>query len=192
MSDVRAFCNLSDEDFEARRTKLRGDLIPRARGREELSDGLAFFFDATPEMREELEAFVAFERECCPGLGFSVQDEAGALRLEIHGIDPSSSTFAGIGDAVESEPPSESRERGGWLRLVRSAGLGAVGAFVLFCVVPIGLVAVLGAQLAAPFGALDNPWAVGAGTLVFAALLWRWERRRDAARAAASASSCGC
>ncbi len=169
MSDVRACCNLSDADFEARRTELRTRLLPLARGREELPDGLAVLFDATPRMREELDAFVAFERECCPGLDFSVQDASGALRLEIHGIDPRGSVFASVG--VESEGR-------GWLRLLRSAGLGAIGAFVLFCVVPIGLVAVLGSQLAGPLLGLDNPWVVGGGTLVFAALLWRWERRR--------------
>ena len=97
MSDVRAICNLSDEEHEARRTHLRETLFPQVRGREELSDGLAFRFDATPKMREELEAFVSFERECCPGLGFSLQDAPGALRLEIRGIDPQASVFAGIG-----------------------------------------------------------------------------------------------
>ena len=171
MSDVRACCNLSDADFEARRTELHSKLLPLARGREELPDGLAVLFDATPRMREELDAFVAFERECCPGLDFSVQDRSGALRLEIHGIDPRASVFAGVGVAAESEGR-------GWLRLLRSAGLGAIGAFVLFCLVPIGLVAILGAQLAAPLLVLDSPWVVGGGTLAFAALLWRWERRR--------------
>ena len=65
---------------------------------------------------------------------------------------------------------------------------------MLFCVVPIGLVAILGAKFAAPLGALDNPWVIGAGALVFAALLWRWERRREAVRAEqrTSAGGCGC
>lgn len=205
MTDIRAICNLTDEQYEARRSELREGLISRVRGREELSDGLALSFEPTPEMREELDAFVTFERECCPGLGFSLEDSSGTLRLEIRGIDPGASVFDGIGRSSGSEHPgsvmSRARESGsenagsnttgsrGWLRVVRSAGLGAIGAFVLFCVVPIGLVALLGAQLA-PLGALDDPWAVGAGTLVFGGLLWRRERRREAVRA--SAGSCGC
>ena len=88
MTDIRAICDLSDEDLEARRAQLREDLVPQVRGREELSDGLALFFDATPEMREELDAFIAFESECCPELGFSLRDASGALRLEIRGLDP--------------------------------------------------------------------------------------------------------
>ena len=189
MTDIRAICNLSDEDLEARRAQLREGLFPQARGREELPDGLVLLFDETPEMRDELDAFVAFERECCPGLDFSVRDASGALRLEIRGIDPRASVFAGIGAAGGSEK----LKRRGWARLLRSAGLGGIGAFVLFCLVPIGLVSVLGAQLAAPLGALDNPWVLGAGALVFARFLWRWERRREAARAQrASAEGCGC
>ena len=189
MTDIRTICSLSDEEREARRARLSENLIPKARDSEELSDGLAISFDASPEMREELDALVAFEAECCPGLDFSVRDVPGALRLEIRGIDPRSSVFSGIAPARGSFPP----EARGWRRLLRSAGLGASGAFFLFCVVPIGLVAVLGAQLAAPLGALDNPWVVAAGTAVFAGLLWRWERRRESARGErASAGGSGC
>ncbi len=189
MTDIRTICNLSDKELAARRKELREGLLPQARGREDLSDGLALFFDASPELREELEAFVAFERECCPGLGFSVRDVSGALHLEIRGIDPRASIFAGVGEVAEHEKP----ERAGWIRLLRSAGLGTAGAFVLFCVVPMGIAAVGGAQLAASLGALDDPWAVGAGGVVFAALLWLWERRRAAARkASASTGGGGC
>lgn len=99
MTDIREICSLSDEDLEARRAQLREHLVPQVRGGEELSDGLALLFDATPEMRVELDAFVAFERECCSGLGFSLHDASGALRLEIRGIDPRASVFSDIGQA---------------------------------------------------------------------------------------------
>ena len=55
------------------------------------------FFDSTPEMRSELDAFVAFENECCPGSGFSVRDASGALRLEITVIDRRGSVVADAG-----------------------------------------------------------------------------------------------
>lgn len=48
-------------------------------------------------MRSELDAFVAFENECCPGSGFSVRDASGALRLEITGIDRRGSVVADAG-----------------------------------------------------------------------------------------------
>jgi len=54
----------------------------------------------------------------------------------------------------------------------------------------MGLVALLGAQWAAPLSVLENPWVMAAGTVLFAGLLWRWERRRQATRR--SAGDCGC
>jgi hypothetical protein len=183
MTDISKICNLTVEDRQARLRELRTKLLPLARGKQELPDGIALFFDAGASLRSELDAFVDFERQCCPGLGFSVQDAPGELRLEITGIDPSASVFADIGIAhTAHRAASAQREPSDWLRLVRSAGLGAIGAFVLFCLIPIGLVAALGAQFAGPLAGLDDPWIIGAGTLLFAAILWRWERRREAVR----------
>lgn len=191
MTEISEVCNLSARDREIRRKELRDGLVSKAHGKEAMPDGLALFFDATAEMRSELDAFVAFENQCCPGLGFSVRDAPGGLRLEITGVDPGAGFFTSIGiDGVAEATRTEQPESPGWLRLVRPAGLGAIGAVVLFCGVPIGLVAVLGAQFAAPLGVLDNPWIIGAGALVFAGFLWRWERRREAARA--SAGNYGC
>lgn len=210
MTEIRAICNLSDEEFTARRKELREGLMPLVRGREKLSDGLALFFDASTPIREELEAFVAFERECCPGLGFSVHDTPGALRLEIRGVDPNASLFAGAGaetggasDAAAelgAEPglfaQRETHERFGALRALRALRtLGIAGAVALLvcCVVPIGIAALVGAKLAAPLSALDNPWVIALGTVGFASLLWRRERvRASRARAAAGTGGCGC
>ena len=97
MTDIRAICSLSDEELAARRKELQEGLLSVVRGREELSEGLALLFDATPERREELESFVAFERECCSDVDWSVRDVDGALRLEIRGIDPRTGVFAEIG-----------------------------------------------------------------------------------------------
>ncbi len=194
MTDMRAICNLSDEQFAAREKELRGGLFAQAHGREELSNGLALCFDASPEVREELEALVTFERECCPSLSFSVLDAAGALRLEIRGIDadaidPNACVFTAVGEVAEREMSA----RSAWLRLLRSVGLGGALSFFLFCIMPIGIATVAGAQLAASLGVLDNPWAIGIGGLVFAALLWLWERRRATAhKAPAPTGGCGC
>ena len=108
--ELREFCNLSDEQLKQRRAQLSKELFPLARGREELSDGLALLFDAKPEIERALDDFVAFERQCCPGLDFSLHRSAEALRLEIRGIDPKASIFAGVGEA--SPPPRERNARG--------------------------------------------------------------------------------
>jgi hypothetical protein len=189
MTDVQEICNLSDEDLEARRIEIARGLAPKAHERRDLSGGLVLSFDATPEMRAELDDFVAFERECCPTLGLSVREASGALELEIQGIAPGSSIFASVGLTAEPKVSSSGR----WQRILSSAGLGTLGALVVCCVLPIGLVALLGAAVAAPFANLDNPWVISSSALVFAGSIWLWQRRREAARATeASAGGCGC
>lgn len=87
MSDFRNHCNLSDAAFEARRKELRETLLRSVTERRATENGIALGFVDTPGMRERLDAFVDFERECCGGLDFSIRTREGALRLEIGGID---------------------------------------------------------------------------------------------------------
>ncbi len=187
MSDIREICNLSDEELEARRRELREELVPHVRRRTALLDGVALAFDSTPERRRALEDFVVFERDCCPGLRFALREEGAALLLEIRGIDPEASVFLEGVSEEESAPVGAS----GLARVARAGGLGAVGAFVLFCGVPIAVAALVGAELAAPLGVLDHPLALALGTLLFAAGVWRWERRRARERSV-STGGCGC
>jgi hypothetical protein len=190
MTDVREICNLSDEDFEARGAELAGGLARRVRERRNLGSGVALAFDATPEMREELNAFIDFERGCCPTLEFSISEASGALQLEIRGIEPDSGLFAGVGLVAASGRVSPSRD---WRRILSSAGLGTLGALAVCCALPIALVAILGTAVAAPFTSLDNPWLISLSALAFACGIWLWQRRRDDARATAnSGAGCGC
>ena len=170
-------CHLTDEELEARRRMLREQWVPHIRSRAALPDGVSFTFEATPERRRALEEFVAFERDCCPGLRFSQHEEAGALRLEIHGVDPQANLFregGGGGGPVQAGTSLA-------VRVVRAGGLGAVGAFALFCGVPLAVAAVAGARFAAPLGVLDHPLALGLGALLLSAGVWVWERRRAGA-----------
>lgn len=188
-SDIRAICNLSDEDLSVRRKELQEDLMPKARAKEALPNGVALSFPANVETREELDAFVAFERECCPGLGFNVRDTDDGLRLEIIGLDAGSSLFAGIPESSAAG----SRTRGRWRMLLSSVGLGTVGALLICCVLPFGMIALLGTAVAAPLTSLDNPWIISGSALLLVALIWQWQRRREDARnAKASAGGCGC
>jgi hypothetical protein len=205
MSNFRSSCNLSDEAFAARRKELREGLMPLARGREDLPDGLAVFFDATEQMREELAAFVDFETQCCPGLEFSVHDAPGALRLEIHGIDPNAGVFAGVasggvpgGDTKQAasasrHDPQASPKRSGLQRALRAMGLGGAASLLVCCAIPIGITALIDSKFAAPFLALDSPWVISFGTIGFASLLWlRESRRARASEARETAEGCGC
>jgi hypothetical protein len=187
MTDLRAICNLTDEQYAARQEELRAGLLTQARRREALSNGLALYFDASPEMREELDALVAFERKCCPSLGFTVSESPDALRLEIRGIDPDTNFASG----EESSSPAP-RKRLGWPRMLRSIGLGGALSLFLCCIAPIGIAAVVGVGLAAPFAVLENPWVIVGGGIVFAGLLWFRDRRRaDVRMASASTGECG-
>lgn len=109
MVDVRDVCSLDEEELAARRETLQRELAPHARAREALPDGVALRFDATPGLRKALETFVAFERDCCPGLDFALHEQGSSLRLEIRGIAPDAAIFA---ELDTSEPDADGPGRG--------------------------------------------------------------------------------
>ena len=91
MSDIREFCNLSEADLKERRARLSKQLFPLARGREELADGLAIRFDATPAIRQALDDFVAcYDTTVHPEVGsFSVFEAGAAFHLVVETfVDP--------------------------------------------------------------------------------------------------------
>jgi hypothetical protein len=69
---------------------IRSEFAPSVLRAEALPDGLAFEFAS--EMRTQVEALVALERECCSGLDWRVVGVPGGdgVRLEVHGIEPRS------------------------------------------------------------------------------------------------------
>jgi len=168
----------------------------RIRARRDLRDGVILSFDATSEIREELNDFVAFERECCPTLGLSLSETSGVIELEIRGIEPGSSLFASVGADVGAGVELATNAANGssrrWRRILISAGLGTLGALVVCCVLPFVAVLVLGTAAVAPFTNLENPWLTSASALVFAGGFWVWWRRRDNAKPVASRGGCNC
>lgn len=187
IDDIREICNLDDQAFSQRLTALRDHgFFSRIRGRERLADGVALAFDKSPENREAVAEFVAFERKCCSSLNFEIREEPDALHLDIRGIDPSSTLF-GAND--EAAPATGFR----WSRLLKSTAGGTVLSLTLCCVLPLGVVAIAGAAIAAPFAMLDNPYIIVANAAVIGAFLWRRDRKRVAATQPASNSEgCGC
>jgi hypothetical protein len=187
-TDIREICDLSEEDQNGRIEFLREGLFTLVRRREERPDGLAVFFDDTPQIRAQLDEFVAFERNCCSSIGWSVDHTPEGLRLEISGVDPRSDVFATTGpDNLDALEQTDVRL---WPRLLRSVGFGSLGALLVCCILPLGVVALLGAT---PLLLLDNPWVIGASALGLAGFLWQWETRRQNKRAASdNAGGCGC
>jgi len=186
--DIHEICNLSSEEIEARRELTQTQLFPHVQKREERPTGLILHFEETPELRDRLDEFVAFERVCCSSIDWSVRADSGSLRLEIEGIDPKAEIFSSAGTAVDSRSDVVSPRL--WPRLLRSVGLGSTAAVLLCCVLPLGVAAFVGTT---SLLFLDNLWVIGGSAVVLGVLLWRWEARRAADRAAGQAATgCGC
>lgn len=190
MDDIRRHCSLDDRHFDARRRELREGLLRRVRGRIVLDDGVRLRFDASPERRDELEAFAAFERECCPGIAVEILEApaAGALQLEIRGFDPETSGLAQLASAPDAS--CDPRGRRGLARALRALGFGSAISLVVCCAVP-AVVAAIGGAIAAPLAALDRPLTIALSSLAFAAYWWRRETQPGRSKNAIG-RSCGC
>ena len=169
-------CKLPSEELQDRSDMLRRELIHLVIRREPLSDGVAFEFAYTPVMQKKLEDLVAFERNCCSALTWSLARPASdILRLSVRGLTPDSDFFRGLGGGEASSPM-----RGHVQRIAKAAGFGAVTGFLLCCVIPLGLAAALGTAVAAPFVWLDDPFVIAIAAVLLAVPAWLWMRRQAA------------
>jgi hypothetical protein len=170
-TELETLCNLPAEDRDARLAMIRSDILPLARRRERLPDGLKFEFPYTEPLERTLNQLVAFERGCCGSLSWEATRSADdSLQLTIRGLSPNSPLLE-LGDP----PPAPASRLG---RLARSLGLGTGAALFVCCVLPMGLAAVAGASVAAPLAGVDQPLIIAAVALASAALTWRWLGRR--------------
>lgn len=214
---VPGACSLSPTAFEERIAYVRREISPHALARLRVDDGVAWEFEAQPDMRAKLEEWARLERECCDGVGFEVWQSVDGkrLRFEIRGIDADTRILDRMGlaiplagetmdaDAQRDDSDVSIRALGGWKPLARRGGIAAVVAVALCCVAPIALVSVAGLAAAAPLLKLDNPIAIAGSTVAVMTLLWLFEKRRARLRLAnATANSainasqknagCGC
>ena len=72
-------CTLTDTDLKTQRERwiALGDNF--GLGRQETEDGLRLSFRSHPAIREELDALVAVENECCSWAAWSVEEEGDTL-----------------------------------------------------------------------------------------------------------------
>ena len=72
-------CTLTDTDLKTQRERwiALGDNF--GLGREETADGLRVSFRSHPAIREELNALVAVENECCAWADWSVESDGDML-----------------------------------------------------------------------------------------------------------------
>ena len=69
------FCSLDDEQLARRRREWKEVAAASRVGPSAWRD--------EPGVRERLEALIAAEAECCPGLRFDLHEQEGVLRLEV-------------------------------------------------------------------------------------------------------------
>jgi hypothetical protein len=78
-----------------------GELAPHLLRAERSPGALTAHFAA--EAAETLEAFVAAERQCCPGLGWQLSRGAGEVTLRIAAAEPALEVLAKMFDQAEIE-----------------------------------------------------------------------------------------
>lgn len=94
-------CSLPSDQLSDRVAMIRRDILPHATRRQRLTDGVAVEFAHTAEMEKTLEDVVAFERQCCSGLTWSLTRPTGdVLRLSVEGLAPDSDLFTAL-DAAD-------------------------------------------------------------------------------------------
>ncbi|HKD94322.1 MAG TPA: hypothetical protein VKB43_06385 [Gaiellaceae bacterium] len=72
-------CTLSDTDLKSQRERWLNLGENFGLGRQETKHGLRLSFRSHPAVREELDALVAVENECCSWAAWSVEQEGDTL-----------------------------------------------------------------------------------------------------------------
>jgi hypothetical protein len=94
-------CNLTDPEFQKRRTVLLKTFRGVVLETKELDDGYAYRFPSETHRIAELAQLIAFERECCPFLQFNLRLEPanGPIWLELTGPEGTKDFLVGLFDA---------------------------------------------------------------------------------------------
>jgi hypothetical protein len=96
MANIPVVCTLTPAALRARRDGLLADLLRRAEGREELTQGYRLRFSPAGEVLAAIVRTVDAERQCCRFLrfGITVEPDGGPVFLELSG-PPGTREFIG-------------------------------------------------------------------------------------------------
>jgi hypothetical protein len=89
-------CTLSDTDLKSQRERWLNLGATFALGRRETEDGLRLSFRSHPAIREELDALVAVENECCSWAVWSVEEEGDTLVMAARSTGTGVTTLHGM------------------------------------------------------------------------------------------------
>ncbi len=167
-------CTLPETSVGERAAMIRREILPYARSYTRIPDGFQLEFPRDPQIRRNLEHWAELEEICCLEARFEISEHKGGLRLTVNGVDPTGNALAELLEPGRPRSPWDH-----WIaRITAAGGVGAVGAFLLLCVLPMGLIAVAGASVAGPLTRLESPPTLAAGTLVIGGGWWWWRRRK--------------
>jgi hypothetical protein len=88
-------CTLPPDELRTRIARLRAELLPQVAHTAPLPNdaGVVFDFVASPALARRLKDLVAFERQCCSGLDWTLERSPTRLRLIVAGVAPDSPFF---------------------------------------------------------------------------------------------------
>ena len=84
-------CNLTDEEFRARRVLARQTILPLVVNYKHLKNGLHLQFSNTPKSLSNVQEFISLEQGCCGFLTFELSPEtdpsSNLIELNVTGPD---------------------------------------------------------------------------------------------------------
>jgi hypothetical protein len=89
-------CTLSDTNLKTQRERWLALGENFGLGREETSDGLRLSFRYHPKIKEELDALVAVENECCSWAAWSVERDGEKLVIAARSQETGVTTLHGM------------------------------------------------------------------------------------------------
>ena len=143
-------------------------------GRVALVDGVALELADEPGLVDRVDEWIALERQCCSSIDWQRQPSLrrGQLRIEIGGVDPQGSLFAGW-PLLEEAKAGDAQEGAAIARVLKASGVGAGISFFVCCVLPALLVAVFGTSaVAASLAWLDQPVWIALGAVPISVIAW--------------------
>ncbi|MCZ6855717.1 MAG: hypothetical protein O7G86_17530 [Gammaproteobacteria bacterium] len=81
-------CSLDAETLTNRRLLFREKLLPQALHKTRIDNGLCVVFPRNPMVRDELQAFITLERQCCGFLDFELSEDLDHSQLLLNITGP--------------------------------------------------------------------------------------------------------
>ena len=104
MTNLRPLaCSLTSADMRTRRSDARSLLLSNVLSTQPIDNGLQIEFIRSRDTQEQVERFIALERECCKFLEFSVDNSGANLIVRIQGPREAADVIALFRNALDPQ-----------------------------------------------------------------------------------------